>query len=272
MRTMIHYRHMGVVAPEQSFAPFRRFLFNRILRQRSATSVLTIDPTLAEFARQQSEPYFRKIQYVPDPVNYYGSLPPKSEARRRLNIPSDASVVLLYGEITPRKGALLLVNAVASPECSGRVHVILAGRNRMSEILSSSNAFQSLLEQRRIHILDGFIDDEHEQLLLAATDCLWVGYTDFYGVSGVMALAGRHSVPVLASDYGLVGHFTRKHELGVVIEPRNPATIVAALNRLVADPSFFLRAGRNAVPVFEPHDPIALQQVVTNVVERSWAQ
>jgi hypothetical protein len=69
-----------------------------------------------------------------------------------------------------------------------------------------------------------------------------------------------------------VGHFTQKHELGVVIEPRNPASIVAALNRLVADPDFFLRAGRNAVPIFENHRPTAFQQVVTDAAERSWAQ
>jgi hypothetical protein len=269
MRTMFHYPTMGVAAPKQSFTMIRRLLIHRILKQKSTAAILTTDPTLAEFAEKRREPWFGKIRYVPDPVSDHHALPSKEAARHRLNIPTQARVVLLYGEIGVRKGASLLVEAAAAPACSQQILVLLAGRYWGPKELLNSQAWQSLAAQGRIHAVNSLIDDELEQLLLAAADCMWIGYTDFYGVSGVMALAGRYAIPVLASEYGLVGHFARKYQLGAIIDPWNQSSIVAALNRLVNEPEFFERAGRNGVPVYQHHTPIALQRVVTDIVERS---
>jgi glycosyltransferase involved in cell wall biosynthesis len=271
MRTMFHYRDMGVNAPEQSFAAIRRLLACRILKQRGTAALLTIDPTLAEFADRQPDPMMRKIRYVPDPANRHAALPPRDAARGRLDIPADARVVLLYGAISERKGASLLVQAAAAAACASQVHLLMAGSFRGLDELQRSDGWQSLLAQRRIHAFDGFVDDEREQLILASADCMWVGYIDFYGVSSVMALAGIHAMPVLASDYGLVGHFTRKHQLGAILDPRDPSSIVAALNRLVSEPEFFRRAGSNGVTVYQGHSPSELQQAVTDTVQRSWA-
>ena len=105
---------------------------------------------------------------------------------------------------------------------------------------------------------------------MVAADCMWVGYIGFYGVSSVMALAARNAMPVIASDYGLVGYLARTHGLGAVVEPHNIASIVAALNRLVTDPEFFTRAGRNGVAVFQGHAPIEFQRRIMQTVRQSW--
>jgi glycosyltransferase involved in cell wall biosynthesis len=272
MRTMFHYRAIGVRAPEQSFARTRRWLASRILRQHSTRAVLTIDPTLAEFAAKQRQPMFRKIRYVPDPATRHALLPSKREARRRLDIPADARVILLYGAITERKGTSLLVQAAASPECSQQIHLLIAGKYWGLDALQESDAWRGLAGEGRIHAFNGFVDEAHEQLVLAAADCMWVGYVDFYGVSSVMALAGCHAMPVLASAYGLVGYFTGKYELGTIVEPRDQASIVSALNRVVSEPEFFLRAGRNGIALYQGHSPIELQRLVTDMVGRSWAE
>ena len=218
MRTMLHYPEMHISAPPQKFAALRRRLFYRMLGQRSMTAVLTIDPTLAEYAAQQGGS-LRKIHYVPDPVKFHGALPARADARRWLNIPDSARVVLLYGELSTRKGAVALVEAAASPECSKQIHIVVAGRNRALPDFMNSPACQQLSTERRISSINALIDNEQEKLLLALSDCMWVGYIDFYGVSGVMAQAGRHGLPVIASDSGLIGHFTRHHELGLVVDP-----------------------------------------------------
>ena len=105
---------------------------------------------------------------------------------------------------------------------------------------------------------------------MVAADCMWVGYIDFYGVSSVMALAASNAMPVIGSDSGLVGYLTRKHGLGAVVEPGNIASIVAALNRLVNEPEFFARAGRNGVAAFQDHAPIEFQRRVMATVRQSW--
>jgi glycosyltransferase involved in cell wall biosynthesis len=272
MRTMFHYASMGVIAPKQRFAAIRRILAYRILRQKSLSALLTIDPTLAEFAARESNPLLRKIHYIPDPATHHSALPSKAEARLRLSIPAGARVVLLYGAITVRKGALLLVEAAAAAECSHEIHVILAGRYFGPEKFLTSEAVRLLEAQGRIHILNGFVDEEHERLLLAAADCIWGGYIDFYGASGVMALAGRHAVPVLASEYGLVGYLTKKYALGVIFDPRSKSSIVTALNRLAAEPEFFIRAGKNSVSVYQSHNPNELQRLVTELAKQSWTR
>jgi len=273
MRTMFHFQTMGVIAPKQRFSILRRALANRILRQPHLAALLTIDPTLGEFASLQRDTCFRKIQYIPDPVvHHYGPLPSKMEAKLRLNIPTQARVVLLYGAIDERKGVTSLVEAAAAADCSTQVHLVLAGEYCGPEELRRTKAWESLTAQRRLHVVAGFITEENEKLLLAAADCMWIGYIDFYGVSGVMALAGRHGIPIVGTDYGLVGYYTKKFSLGALIDPRNQASTVAALNRLVMEPEFFRRAGGNGVAVFQHHNPLALQQAVVGAVERKWAE
>jgi glycosyltransferase involved in cell wall biosynthesis len=271
MRTMFHYRAMGVRAPQQRFIQVRRWLTYRMLRQKSMAALLTIDPTLAEFAAGHDDGPLRKIQYVPDPAPWHDDLIPREQARQKLNIPAEARVVLVYGDISERKGILSLLEAAAAADCSRSIHLLFAGKFRVSEAAMKGAAWQALLAQRRMHAFDGFVDEQLERLLIAAADCMWVGYIDFYGVSSVMALAGRHAMPVLASDYGLVGHLATKHGLGAVILPRQIASIVSALNRLVSDPEFFIRAGRNGVAAFEGHSPAEMQQRVVGAIQRSWA-
>jgi glycosyltransferase involved in cell wall biosynthesis len=266
MRTMFHYGAMGVIAPRQRFGRIRRSLLYKILKQKSLDSVLTIDPTLATFAKTQSDSFMRKVEYLPDPATYHPVLPTKTEARLQLGVPPDAALILLFGEISARKGAVLLLEAAADPSCSPRVHVMLAGRCRERAQIFENAAVHRLRADGRLHTIDGYVRGADEQRVLAAADCMWVGYTEFYGMSGVMVLSGRHGMPVLASREGLIGYLAKKHEVGLVIEPRNRSSVVNALNRLAEDPGFFRQAGKNGISVFGKHDPTELQRLVTERV------
>jgi glycosyltransferase involved in cell wall biosynthesis len=270
MRTRFHFDAMGVSAPAQRFTGVRRWLTYRILSQPTTAALLTIDPTLAQFAGRQRAPMFRKVRYLPDPAPQHPPTVSRLQARQQLGIPADARVVLVYGDISSRKGIFALVEAAATAECSERVHLLLAGRNRHAHQFETHAAWQALLARQRIHLLEGFIDDEQERALMVAADCMWVGYIDFYGVSSVMALAARNAMPVMASESGLVGHLARAHDLGALVDPRNSASIVSALNRLVNEPEFFTRAGRNGVTVFQDHAPIEFQRRFMNAVRQSW--
>jgi glycosyltransferase involved in cell wall biosynthesis len=266
MRTMFHYGAMGVIAPRQRFGRIRRSLLYKILKQKSLDSVLTIDPTLAAFAKSQSDSFMRKVEYLPDPATYHRVLPAKMEARLQLDVPPDAALILLFGEISARKGAVLLLEAAADPSCSPRVHVMLAGRCKERAQIFENAAVRRLRADGRLHTIDGYVRGADELRVLAAADCMWIGYTEFYGMSGVMVLSGRHGLPVLASREGLIGYLARKHEIGLTIEPRNRLSVVNALNRLAEEPEFFRQAGANGIAVFEKHDPTELQRLVTGRV------
>jgi glycosyltransferase involved in cell wall biosynthesis len=266
MRTMFHYGAMGVIAPRQRFGRIRRSLLYKVLKQKSLDSVLTIDPTLAAFAKSQSDSFMHKVAYLPDPATYHPVLPAKMEARLQLDVPPDAALILLFGEISARKGAVSLLEAAADPSCSSRVHVMLAGRCRERAQIFENAAVRRLRADGRLHTVDGYVRGADELRVLAAADCMWIGYTEFYGMSGVMVLSGRHGLPVLASREGLIGYLAKKHELGLTIEPRNRLSVVNALNRLAEEPEFFRQAGANGIAVFEKHDPTELQRLVTERV------
>jgi hypothetical protein len=268
MRTMFHFAQMGVLAPIQRFAMVRRFLFNRILRQPSMVSMLSIDPTLVAFAEKYPGAGTRKISYLPDPATHYPVLLPRSEAKQQLGIPADTRLVLLYGEIAVRKGVLSLLEGAADPACPSCVHVLLAGRCRDRRIIDESETYQRLRGAARVHIIDGYLNADQERQVLSAADCVWAGYTGFYGMSGIMVLSGRHSLPVLASKEGLIGYFAARHGIGILVEP-NRQSVIAGLKQFAADPEFFAQAGRKGASLFDNHTPAELQRLVAEKAE-SW--
>ena len=263
MRTMFHYAEMGVKAPRQQFAALRKMLIYRILKQNSMNLLLTIDPTFASYAQTQSSSVMRKVEYLPDPSTYHPLLPTRTEARLQLDVPEDVVLVLLFGEISARKGVNSLLEAAADPSCSARVHVLLAGRCKDRTRIAESAAFQALEGSGRLHIVDGYVRGLQELQVLAAPDCMWLGYKDFYGMSGVLVLAARHGMPILASEQGLIGYLAKNHDMGMTVEPGRRSSVVTALNCLVNEPERFKRFGRNGAAAFERHDPTELQRLVT---------
>jgi glycosyltransferase involved in cell wall biosynthesis len=266
MRTMFHYSEMGVVAPRQRFVRFRRWLLYRALRQDGLRCLLTIDPTLAAYAQKRHDNFMRKIDYLPDPSDLHAELPSKAVARSQLGVPPGASLVVLFGEISARKGVNFLLEAAADPQCRDQIHVLLAGRCRDRAALVTSGPFQRLAAAGRIHLVEGYVRGAEERQVIAAADCMWVGHTDFYGTSGVMVLAARHALPVLATEEGLIGYLARQHRIGVIIQPKNRASVVAALNRLVEQPEWFGRAGIDAAAAFRRHDSTEFQRLVAEKV------
>lgn len=264
MRTMHHFNQLGIVAPRQRLARVRKYLFERILNQKSTAAILTIDPTLAKFARQQIDPRYKTLEYLPDPAAFHANLPSKAHARAQLAIPDDARVILLYGEISARKGVIELLESAADPACSERLHVLLAGRLQDNTLFLHNAPYQSLLERRRVHRVEGFLDDDGERTILAAADCMWVGYTDFYLMSGVMVLSGRHGIPVISSTTGLIGYWTREQGIGICVDLKSRASIVSALNRIVEEPDVLAQMGGKGISVFAKHDPSELQRLVTD--------
>ena len=87
-----------------------------------------------------------------------------------------------------------------------------------------------------------------------------------------MALSESHGIPVLATPEGLIGYLARKHEIGAVIEPRKRESVVAALNRLVTEPEFFVRAGKTGAFVFQKHSIPELQRIVTEKAMQAWSR
>jgi|GEM_PF-3028658 len=248
MRTQIHFASMGVIAPPPSLVGVRRWLFQRLLKQKNLKELLTIDATLAEFATQQSAAGYTKVSYLPDPSELY-PLVPKQEARQQLNLPQNCQLILAYGALSERKGIFRLMQAMADPECPSSVHVLLAGgQDRgVREFLNGPIA-SSLQSAGRLHLLPGYVPESLVPTLISASDAMWIGYIHFYMMSGVLVLAARHGLPAITSQEGVIGYLVKKYGIGVGVDSKENHTVLNALQQVASgsvDLSFTVERARN---------------------------
>ena len=238
MRPVFHLGSMrDVVAPSRRDDWVRTKLYRRLLRDQSLYRLLTIDPTMMDFASSSfSHGERNRLAYLPDPSPEY-DLPPRAASRAELGIPDEARLVLLYGSLTARKGVSQLIHAAGAPQCPSNIHVLLAGRQNgeVSEFLQQIDA-KALSASGRLHVLQHYLDDRLERTVLSAADFMWLGYSKFYGMSEVLVLAVRHGLPCIFTREGIVGYLGRKFAVGPEIDPDNIETVVQALASLASEP------------------------------------
>lgn len=258
----------GMTAPPSRRGDrIRERLFRRLLRDPKLKAVLSIDPVMLEYANLRFDADERKhLIYLPDPSVKH-SLPPRESSREQLGIPNSALVVLLYGALHPRKGVQQLMSAANSPRCPATVHLMFAGHQseEVKELLRNEEATRLAIEGR-LHIIDRYVDDNMEKLLLSAANFMWVGYSGFYRMSGILVLATQHQLPSIFTKEGIIGYLGRKYELGPEIDPASPDSAVEALSLLAACPQRYRASIAAAAEVFEQHSIERFQSLIVQTV------
>jgi len=91
----------------------------------------------------------------------------------------------------------------------------------------------------------GRTQSESEGLaMLAGGLCAVLPYPRHYGMSRVLLEAAAVGTPVVAHEFGLIGHFVRDHGLGAAVDCRDPAAFADAIQRFTTDdgaPAHFAR-------------------------------
>jgi glycosyltransferase involved in cell wall biosynthesis len=233
MRPVFHHQNEGVDTPANRYLQrMKQKLFESFLSKPTVQRVLTIDPTLANFAQKRASlrSCWEKVSYLPDPV-----APPihgdKHASRVALGLSGQAPLVLIYGAIDTRKGVEPLLRALASLPATGSPSVILAGEMSSSIRLFVATAeCQLLIDQGRLTLFERYVSEEEERHLLLASDAVWLGYVGHFAMSGVLVKAAQYGRPVIATKRGLLGWFARDLPGAQVIDVEQPAQIRAALS------------------------------------------
>jgi len=211
-------------------------LFMRLLGLPELSSIVSTDPTLEPYAARQHQRDWHKVKSVSD----FGAPVRKRDrtvARLRFGIPSGTCVVLVYGTLTSRKGFGMLNAALTHDACPTSVIALVAGRvARSGRLVTESEGGRTLRKQGRLVLIDRFLSDEEEGDAFAAADIVWLGYENFYSLSGVLFQAMQADRPVLAQDYGLIAWLARRHQLGIVVDTRNPLKTASVLADFSANP------------------------------------
>jgi D-inositol-3-phosphate glycosyltransferase len=173
----------------------------------------------------------------------------RSEARRRVGHGlRDEDLVLVYvGRMMPRKDVRVVVRALALLGANGAIDgrqiklLVVGGESRLPD----PAATPEIGEVRRLAaelgvgdrvILTGKRDREELRDYYGAGDVMvTTPWYEPFGLTPLEAMACR--LPVVGADVGGISYTVRHGQTGILVPPRSPAALAAALRCLLADPN-----------------------------------
>lgn len=156
---------------------------------------------------------------------------PKTKARERLGISSDKKVVLFIGNLAPVKGVEFLLEA-ASKLVRKDVRIYLVGEGELKEKLvamSSQLGLDCVFTGKRPH-------DEVPSWLCAADCVVLPSLSEGLPTIAVEAMMCR--APLVATAVGGTPEVVKDGETGLLVPPRDPASLATAVSRILDDSSF----------------------------------
>lgn len=187
----------------------------------------------------------KKIAVIPHGINVRVSPSAISvdEARRKLNIPLNSKVLLFFGLIDRYKGVDIAIDACGRclPDDSS-LFLLIAGKPKLSD------GYIDELRQRAAEILPAeqyrfdarFISPEETELYFTAADCVLLPYRRIFQ-SGVLFLAYRFGVPVLATNVGNFPNDVHEGETGFLAPPEDPKAFAHCIRKFFESTLFTKR-------------------------------
>jgi D-inositol-3-phosphate glycosyltransferase len=195
-----------------------------------------------------------------------------TQAKRRLGIRSDERTILFFGRIVPYKGLECLVEAFhrLSHETNGRL--IIAGEPMIG--------FESYVDNIRRAIANGdsadrilcrleFIPDLETEVYFKAADVLVLPYKNIFE-SGVLFLAYRFGLPVIASDVGSFREELTNSGAGLLFESGNSAALAVNLEAFFKS-ELYIDAAKHRQRIQEYSSACHSWRIVGQIAERVYS-
>jgi glycosyltransferase involved in cell wall biosynthesis len=214
------------------FKLFSKYLFERILKMNNLVKILVNDHLFIKYIKIISLKNINKIKFFFHPVKFYKDYS-KKISYKKLELPKNSIPILVYGYLRMSKGIIELLNALSDPRVSTKLVVILAG-NQVSELrkILQQKYYNDLVKKKKLFIYNYFHNEKDEAILFSAAKIVWVAYNKTPFASGVLIQAAVKRIPVIATDYGIIGDLTSKYNLGVKVNIDIKNSIIKALNNM----------------------------------------
>jgi glycosyltransferase involved in cell wall biosynthesis len=207
---------------------------NGVLNRSGLTNLFCLDHSAVEGLRKLSPNV--KIWPLADPVESYDITPAEVEQLRiKRQIEPNRRIFLLFGHLDDRKGIEPLLDGLKllKPEQQGAVCLVLAGpiqpdfREKIEIKLAEMG--------KQVQIVRAFEELKGRQIQLhfELSDYVLALYQNHIGMASVVVRAAVSGKPVLASDYGYLGHLVQTEQLGAVTDASSPDAIRTLLQRVL---------------------------------------
>jgi glycogen synthase len=169
----------------------------------------------------------------------------REEARRRLRLPANIPILLGVGHLIKRKGFDYLVQAASQLQIP--IQIIIVGEGEERANLESMIAKQGLESKVRLW---GQSRGDDLMLLYKAAD-IFVHPALHEGHAMVLLEAMASGLPIIATEVSGNVETVRSGVNGLLVPPQSPDSLMAAILRLVEDPSLRERRARNSLQVYQ---------------------
>ena len=157
-----------------------------------------------------------------------------AEAKRRLGLKEDERAILFFGKIRPYKGIEQLLAAFRQLVARQATYrLIIAGEPIEDYLTHLGHAVKRDFSPGQIIPRMQFIPDEDVELYLKAADVLVLPYREIFQ-SGILVLAYRYGLPVVATDVGSFREDILEGRTGFVCRPDDPLALAEAVEMYFA--------------------------------------
>ncbi len=189
-----------------------------------------------------------QVHNAVDPAAWRTTRRQRAEVRETAGVPADAPLLVLAGRIEWEKGSDVAIRALPHiRRAHPGTHLVLAGSGSQLPALTDLARRQRVA--RSVHFT-GHLDQPAVAALLATADVALVPSS--YEPFGLVALeAAAAGTPVVAGTTGGLPEIIRHGENGMLVPPRDPRALAAAVTTLLAEPEYRAALVRSAQRIIE---------------------
>jgi glycosyltransferase involved in cell wall biosynthesis len=207
-----------------------------LLRRSAARSVLRRCNGIFTHAKALEEGLAADYPGVPTashplPPPEIAELPPREEARDRLDLPADRRVALFLGLIRAYKGVDLLIEAVSRLSAESDWLVVVAGEPWGDLERDIQQRVRDLGVEERVKLRLGWLPETEVPVVLAAADLVVLPYRSG-SQSAVVPLALAAGLPVLSTRVGGLPEVVEHGVNGILVEPGSIDQLASAFEEL----------------------------------------
>ena len=253
-RQTVHYSALGYPAEsckEQIWRLGKNLILRHAMRNRHLHYLFSLDPYAVPHLNLLSK--HTTCIALPDGYTHTVALKEPSAFRTELGIEPNRCTALFFGVISYRKGIRKVLESLdeMSPQEQQQLCLLIVGRAPEGECIWIKKRISSMQLTNAVQIVwkNDFVPDRYIQDYFRCSDLVLVTYQRHIGSSHVLIRAAAEGVPVLGSNYGLVGKLITTYHLGIAIDTTKTVIIKKALSDWIKN-GFFATFNKNHARTF----------------------
>lgn len=273
-RPTFHYRTLKNYQPtlKQRLVAWRkRFLTQRVLNLKQLDVLFSLDPIAVDFMQKHFKTKARILRLPDSFVRYQTTEQEISQLRDELQVEPGRRICMLLGVLDTRKGPLQLLEAASrlAPEVQSQLCLLLVGSLTESiaaevieqvDRLNRNSPAQVILQNR-------YVSDSVVQRYYELADVALTTYQRHMGMSSALIRAALAKIPVLSSDFGLMGELVREMKLGITVNTEDPSDFSRGLAEAVTHSAEAMFDVGQALDFAASHSPQALTETLKAMID-----